>query len=67
MKFKRLDIKVRGESLYIEAESKMPASIEADIKEGLILLESQKTKDSVPPQFRPKGNDTDLFNQFFGK
>lgn len=66
MKFKKLDIIIRGASIYIEADSKMPASIEADIKEGLKLLEDKKTKDSIPPQFRPK-SDNDLFSQFFGK
>ena len=69
MKFKKLDIKVRGESIYIDFESKMPASIEQDIKDALKLLDEKRAKDSVPNQFKPdySKNYNDIFKQFFGK
>lgn len=62
MKFKKI-LTIKGENLYIEAESDNFFSVELELREALKALEAKKMRASVPEAFKPKSQN-DFFNMF---
>ena len=67
MKFKKLGIEIQGSELYILADCEKTESIKAKILQWNKSHKDKKTKDSVPPKWRPDNSMNEFYNTIFGK